>query len=96
VALVEKQYPDIRSKISHIAVSTPLTYLHYTATCEGSLYGIKRDSRDPLKTKIPNFNFTGQNVDLHGVLGTTISAVLTCSEILGFDYLFKKIVDYEY
>lgn len=100
--LLEKQYPGIRSKISHIEVSTPLTYLHYTGTCEGSLYGIKRDSRDPLKTnisaktKIPNFYFTGQNVDLHGVLGTTISAVLTCSEILGFDYLFKKIVDYEY
>jgi len=47
------------------------------------------------KTKIPNFYFTGQNIDLHGVLGTTISAVLICSEILGLDYLLKKIVDYD-
>jgi all-trans-retinol 13,14-reductase len=99
--LVEQQYPGLRSKIDYIEVSTPLTYQHYTATCEGSLYGIKRDFQDPLKTniapktKIPNFYFTGQNIDLHGVLGTTISAVLTCSEILGLDYLLKKIVDYD-
>jgi len=99
--LVEQKYPGLRSKIDYIEASTPLTYKHYTATHEGSLYGIKRDFQDPLKTniapktKIPNFYFTGQNIDLHGVLGTTISAVLTCSEILGLDYLLKKIVDYD-
>jgi len=99
--LVEQQYPGLRSKIEHIEVSTPLTYKHYTATCDGSLYGIKRDFGDPLKTniaprtKIPNFFFTGQNIDLHGVLGTAVSAVLSCSEILGLDYLLKKIVDYD-
>jgi len=28
---------------------------------------------------------------MHGLLGVTISAVLTCSEMLGRDYLVEKI-----
>jgi len=28
---------------------------------------------------------------MHGVLGVTIGAVVTCSEILGMDYLIQKI-----
>jgi all-trans-retinol 13,14-reductase len=45
------------------------------------------------KTKIPNFYFTGQNTNLHGVLGVTIGSVVTCGEILGLEYLLKKIKD---
>jgi all-trans-retinol 13,14-reductase len=61
------------------------------------MYGIQKDYRDPSgtsvlpKTKIPGFFFTGQNVNLHGALGVTIGSVMTCSEILGYDYLIKKI-----
>jgi len=36
---------------------------------------------------------TGQNINLHGVLGVTIGSLLTCGEIVGFDYLLKKIKD---
>ena len=78
-------------------ISTPLTYRDYTGTPDGSLYGIIKDYRDTLmttltpRTKIPNFYFTGQNINLHGVLGVTIGAVMTCGEILGIDSLLKKI-----
>jgi all-trans-retinol 13,14-reductase len=43
------------------------------------------------KTKIENLFLTGQSINMHGVLGVTIGAVVTCSEILGKDYLIKKI-----
>ena len=36
--------------------------------------------------------FTGQSLNMHGILGVTISAVITCSEILGKDYLLNKIL----
>lgn len=94
---VEEKFPDIRQHIHKVYTSTPLTYKDYTATKEGSLYGVMHDSNDPLKslilpkTKIPNLFLTGQNISLHGVLGVTIGAVLTCSEILGPNYLLSKI-----
>jgi all-trans-retinol 13,14-reductase len=77
--------------------STPLTWRDFTGTPGGSMYGIQKDYCNPSgtvvfpNTKIPGFFFTGQNVNLHGVLGVTIGSVMTCSEILGYDYLLKKI-----
>ena len=95
--IIEKKFPKIRETIKKYYTSTPLTYRDYTATPEGSSYGILRDYKEPLSTIIPaksrinNLYFTGQNLNLHGILGVTISAVLVCSEIVGEDYLIKKI-----
>ena len=77
--------------------STPLTWRDYNGVPEGSMYGIERNYQDSLLTtllpvtKIPGFYFTGQNINIHGVLGVTIGAVLTCGEILGLEYLLNKI-----
>ena len=94
---IEEKFPDIKKHIKKIFSSTPLTYKDYTATKEGSLYGVLRDCNEPMKsiisprTKISNLFLTGQNINLHGVLGVTIGAVQTCSEILGHNYLLSKI-----
>ncbi len=96
---VEKRYPGIRSGIEKFYVSTPLTFTDYTGTPHGSGYGILKDWENPTKsiilpqTKIPNLYFTGQNLNIHGVLGTTVNAVVTSSEFIGFRYLVKKIID---
>jgi all-trans-retinol 13,14-reductase len=95
--LVARKFPSLPESIDHMEISTPLTYRDYTGVPEGSLYGIQKNYLDPLvttvlpKTKIPDFYFTGQNTNLHGVLGVTIGAVVTCGEILGMEYLLKKI-----
>ena len=97
IQLIEKKFPGIKSKIKNYYTSTPLTYRDYTGTQEGSSYGILKDFNNPLKsiilpkTKIKNLFFTGQNLNLHGILGVTISAVMTCGELTGMDYLIKKI-----
>jgi all-trans-retinol 13,14-reductase len=99
ITLLEKKFPDIRSSIHAYYVATPLSYRDYIGTDDGHLYGIAKDYRDPMKTyispktKIPNLLLTGQNVNLHGVLGVTVSAVLTCSTLLGKNYLIRKIED---
>ncbi len=96
---IEKQFPGIRNKIKAYYTSTPLTYRDYTGTPEGSIYGIMKDCNNPLKsfilprTKIHNLLMTGQNINLHGVLGVTIGSLLTCGELLGFNHLLKKIKD---
>ncbi len=97
LALVEKKFPGLGSKIISMESSTPLTWHDHTGTPEGSMYGIQKDFKDPLKTnvmprtKIPNLYFTGQNTNLHGILGVTIGSVLTCGEMIGLEYLIKKI-----
>ncbi len=96
---VEERFPGIRGQIKSVYSSTPLTYKDYTATEEGAIYGITRDfnqqSRNMImtNTKIPNLYLTGQNVNLHGVLGVGVGAVMTASKFLGMDYLLKKISD---
>jgi all-trans-retinol 13,14-reductase len=97
IDVIEKKFPEIRKNIQSYYTSTPLTYRDYTSTKEGSMYGILRDCNEPMKssisprTKIPNLFFTGQNIILHGVLGVTIGAVVTCSEIVGMNELINKI-----
>jgi all-trans-retinol 13,14-reductase len=95
--LVEKRFPSIQSKIDYMEISTPLTWRDYTGTPHGSMYGIQKDYHHPLesqilpKTKIPKLLFTGQNINIHGVMGVTAGAVMTCGEIIGTSYLIKKI-----
>jgi all-trans-retinol 13,14-reductase len=94
---IDKQFPGFKSSIVNYYTSTPLSMVSYTGTRNGSIYGIRHDSNEPLKTnitprtKIPNLLLSGQNVNLHGVLGVTVGAVLTCTNLLGMEYLLKKI-----
>jgi all-trans-retinol 13,14-reductase len=95
---VEKRFPGIRSGIEKYYVSTPATFKDFTGSPDGSGYGILKDCHDPVRsiilprTKVPNLYFTGQNLNIHGVLGTTISAIVTCSEFIGFRNLLNKII----
>ena len=63
----------------------------------GNMYGYVKDASNPMKTLIPsktkldNLYLTGQSINMHGVLGVTIGAVVTCSEIVGKEYLVTKI-----
>jgi all-trans-retinol 13,14-reductase len=97
---VEKKWPNFRAYIQSYTCSTPLTYRDYLGTKNGTLYGISRDYKDPLKsfintkTRIPNLLLTGQNVHVHGVLGVTVGAVLTVGDIVGQEYLLNKIKAY--
>lgn len=94
---VEKQFPGIKSRISAWYTSTPLTWRDYTGTRAGSAYGILKDYNRPLesmilpRTQIPNLYLTGQNTNVHGILGVTISSVVTCSELIDAGYLLNKI-----
>ncbi len=95
---LEKKFPNIRDCIQSIHTSTPLSYRDYIGVNRGSMYGYVKDANSPLKsflspkTKVKNLFFTGQSLNMHGILGVTISAVLTCSVILGKEKLLAKII----
>lgn len=90
-------YPHLRGCIEKKYTASPLTYRDYTSTPFGCAYGIVKDCRNPLvtfmpaKTRISNLLITGQNLNIHGCLGTTVSSAVTCSEILGMEYLLKMV-----
>lgn len=94
---VEKKFPGIRNHIQSYYTATPLSYRDYIGNGDGSLYGIVKDYKDPLRTfisprtKIPNLYFTGQNLNLHGILGAAMSALVTCSAFFGDDRIIEKI-----
>jgi len=96
---LEKKFPSIRESIQSVYASTPLSYRDYIGGSRGTMYGYVKDANNPMKsflspkTKLKNLFFTGQSINMHGVLGVTISAVLTCSEILGREYLLDKIIE---
>ena len=98
---LEHQFPGINRCIEAYSTSSPLTYQDYTATFQGSMYGIVRDKNFPTqtlisqRTKIPNFFMTGQNINSHGILGVTIGAILTCAEFLGLNTVIDKFTEEE-
>ena len=93
----EKLFPDLRSAIDDVFSATPLTIRDYYGAKEGAIYGTKLDcqnfaaSQIPVRTKLNNLLLTGQNINLHGILGVPVTSVLTCAELLGLEYLIKAI-----
>lgn len=97
INLAAIKFPELKDAIKNYYTSTPLTFRDYMGTDDGSVYGIAKDYKDPLKTfisprtKIENLLLTGQNINLHGVLGVSISSVVTCSVLLGMAEIINKI-----
>ena len=89
LAALERDFPGLSTAIVGYETSTPLTYRDYTATPQGSLYGIAADcqsgmaGRVPIRWRVPGLFQTGQNVNSHGLQGTLIGAMQTCRIILG-------------
>jgi len=97
LAKVRERFPEIIANIRATQAASPLTFRDYMGTDDGSMYGITKNVQAPhasqiaIASKIRNLYFTGQNVNLHGILGVSISAVATASHFVGMEYLLGKI-----
>lgn len=91
ICMAQKRIPGLGEAIDKIYTSTPLTWRDYTGSVNGSAYGIRKDftapeqTLIPSRTPLPGLFLTGQSLNLHGVLGVGMTALLTCREILGGD-----------
>jgi hypothetical protein len=43
------------------------------------------------RTPIPNLLQTGQSLNLHGILGVSMTSFFTCAEILGMETIIKDL-----
>ena len=94
---LEKLHPGIRACIKSVYSASPLTIRDFYNQKEGALYGVKKDcnniilSHISIRTKLKNLLLSGQNINLHGIVGTPLTAINTCGELLGLEYLLNKI-----
>jgi all-trans-retinol 13,14-reductase len=99
IDILKEIFPGIEDAIDQVSSSTPLTIRDYTGSKNGSLYGIEKDSNNMInshivpRTKIKNLYLTGQNINLHGIIGVALSAILTAGEFVGVNNLITKIND---
>jgi len=84
IGLAAARIPGLRDAISDVWTSSPLTWQSYTATPKGSAYGVRKDFGNPMltvlspRTPLRNLFLTGQSLNLHGILGTSMTSLLTC------------------
>ena len=97
IRLVERRLPCLRGAIDKIFTSSPLSYHSYIASAEGCAYGIRKDYNNPMftvltpRTPIPNLLQTGQSLNLHGILGVSMTSFFTCAEVLGMKTIIKDL-----
>lgn len=85
----ESYFPGARDSIESYFGASPLTIRDYTGSKEGSLYGYAKDCNNLVQshiapnTKIGNLWLTGQNINLHGILGVPLNAMITVAAMTG-------------
>ena len=96
IDVAAQRIEGLRVAIDGAYVSTPLTYRDYTLTRNGSAFGFMKDCRSPMttflspKTPMENLFMTGQSLNLHGMLGVSLTALYTCAEILGAETVRRE------
>ena len=77
---IEQIYPSIREQMVDIFSSTSLTYRDDYLSPEGAMFGMT-DSVGSVRTKVKGFYLSGQNIFLHGLCGTAMTARQTAQAI---------------
>lgn len=91
--MAERAIPGLSRMVEKCYASTPLTWRDYNRTPDGSAYGVRKDCRNLVltvlspRTPIPQLLLTGQNLMLHGLEGVAMTALQTCAEVLGKEYV---------
>lgn len=94
---MERLYPGLRDQIDFVMASSPLTIRDYYGNKNGSNYGFLRDSHNIMLsqmsvfTKVKNLFLTGQNVNIHGLCGVSLTAIQTAEAFVGDNAIVRKI-----
>lgn len=91
IQAAEKRIPELGRSVRAVHTSSPLTWQRYTGSA--SAFGVKKDCNSALatiistRTPIKNVYLTGQSLGLHGLLGTSVTALHTSAQIVGYNYI---------
>lgn len=99
IGLASKALPGLEDAVDKYWTGSPLTWRDYTGTADGSAFGAFKDCRNPLatvlspRTPLENLFLTGQSLNLHGLLGVSMTSVLTCSAMPGLGDLSREFLE---
>ncbi|MDT8317006.1 MAG: FAD-dependent oxidoreductase [bacterium] len=83
--------PEIDGKFKVVSSASPLTYESYTGTSSGAAYGLKQSVNQiklEARTSIAGLYLAGQSILMPGLMGASISGVISAANILGMDELW--------
>ena len=95
--VMEKDFPGLTDSIESIESLSPLSYKNYVNNVAGEMYGIEHDFNKPLysrvfpNTKLENLYLTGQNVNMHGMLGVALASLLSVKSFVSINDLMEEI-----
>lgn len=98
ISLASEALPGLEYAVSDIWASTPSTWESYTGTPGGSAYGAAKDCRNPMatvlspRTPLRNLYMTGQSLNLHGLLGVSMTSVMACGAVIGMETVKDEIL----
>lgn len=82
---------------TYIEAASPLTIRDYSGTTRGTCYGMHSSAQNLAtttlvpRTRLANLFLTGQDVNFHGLVGTSLTAVLTAETIVGRNKIVNSI-----
>lgn len=97
LSLLQESFPALSQAVEYMDVASPLTFRDYYGNREGAMYGLMKDCEYPMSaqlsvnTKIRNLFLTGQNVNLHGLCGVSLTAIATAEAIMGRGEITKYL-----
>jgi len=95
--VIEKDFPGLLEAIESVETLSPLSYKNYVNNVAGEMYGIEHDFNKPMhsivfpNTKLKNLYLTGQNVNMHGMLGVALASLLSVKNFVSINDLLEKI-----
>lgn len=81
----------------YLETASPLTLRDWNGTTDGSCYGLHATVLNPAlttlspRTRLDNLFLTGQDVNFHGMVGTSLTAIITAEAILGPNTIVNRI-----
>lgn len=93
---VYRRLPQLRGKVDHAELSTPLSAAHFSGHRRGEIYGLDSSPQRfalglRAKTHLPGLFLTGADVASCGVGGAAFGGALCAAAVLGEDTLWELL-----
>ena len=91
-----RRLPQLRGKVDHAELSTPLSTAHFSGHLRGEIYGLDSSPQRfslglRAKTSVPGLYLTGADIASCGVGGAAFGGALCAGAILGQDTLWELL-----
>ena len=90
-----QQLPELMTTFKNITISSPLTFRDELAYPQGSVYGVRHGNDQfqvQSRTKLPGLLLSGQNILMPGIMGASLSALISVGNIVGLKPLWQEVV----